>query len=116
MTEKKKSTQKILNWRKNKGATKAASHLDHSICDFPPPWIPALCCPPASHEHGAGTLRHHALAPVVPQSKARLLKPWQDSIFMPVSASLIHFQKPTVDYKSNHKRQTPPSIQTNRHP
>lgn len=50
---------------------------------------------------------------VVPQSKARLLKHWKDSISMPMSASLIYSQKPAVDHKSNHKRQNLPGIQTN---
>lgn len=37
----KKSTQKILNWKRNKRATKAASQLECYSPDFLPPWI--LC-------------------------------------------------------------------------
>lgn len=38
--EQRKSTQKISNWWRNKGATKAASQLNCYISDVPPPGFP----------------------------------------------------------------------------
>lgn len=109
-----KSTQKSLNWRRDKGTTTAASQLDGYIRGFPPSWSPCGFAPSplSAPRTGQCTTKPSFLG--VPQSEARLFKHWKDSISMPMSASLIYSQKPTVDPKSNHKRQQLPGIQTNK--
>ena len=111
MTEK-KSTQKILNWKRNKGTTEAGSQLECFTCDFPP-FLDALTQHTAVYPHTSmGWPGHYSkLFLVVTQSKAKLLKHWSGSVSMPMSASLIYSEKPTADYKSNHKRQNPLNIQ-----
>ena len=109
----KKSTQKILNWKRNKGTTDAASQLECFTCDFPP--IPG-CSDLAQAVYpqtSTGWPGHYSkLFLVVAPSKAKLLKRRSSSVSMPTSASLIYSETPTADYKSNNKRQNPLDIQT----
>ena len=133
----KKSTQKILNWKRNKGTTDAASQLECFTCDFPP--IPG-CSDLAQAVYpqtSTGWPGHYSkLFLVVAPSKAKLfffflfvvdflgggigmgntckaklLKRRSSSVSMPTSASLIYSETPTADYKSNNKRQNPLDIQ-----
>lgn len=108
----KKSTQKILNWKRNKGTTEAASQLECFTCDFPP-FLDALTQHTAVYPHtSTGWPGHYSeLFLVVTQSKAKLLKRRRGSVSMPTLASVIYSKTPTADYKSNHKRQNPLNIQ-----
>ena len=108
----KKSTQKILNWKRNKGTTDAASQLECFTCDFPP-FLDGLTQHTAVYpQTSTGWPGHHSkLFLVVAPSKAKLLKRRSSSVSMPTSASLIYSETPTAYYKSNHKRQNPLNIQ-----
>lgn len=107
-----KKAHKRFSIGRNKGTAEAASQLECFTCDFPP-FLDALTQHTAVYPHTSmGWPGHYSkLFQVVTQSKAKLLKHRSGSVSMPMSASLIYSEKPTADFKSNHKRQNPLNIQ-----